>query len=135
MSASVTNEQAGVKVIGQVKWFNTKTGFGFITAREGEHVGNDIFTHFSSIRVNDSQYKYLVQGEYVEFAVAKSTSGKHEYQSADVTGIKGGGLMCETRQQNQQSPQGDRERPAPAPVRKYKTRPAPRTKPDATQVA
>jgi cold shock CspA family protein len=107
MSASVTNEQTGVKVIGQVKWFNTKTGFGFITAREGEHVGKDIFTHYSSIRVNDSQY--------------------------NVTGIKGGGLMCETRQQNQQSAQGERERTAP--VRKYKTRPAPRAKTDATPSA
>ena len=133
MSASVINEQTGVKVIGQVKWFNTKTGFGFITAREGEHLGKDIFTHYSSIRVNDSQYKYLVQGEYFELAVVKSTSGQHEYQSADVTGIKGGGLMCEIRQQNQQTVQGDRERPAP--VRKYKTRPAPRSKADVTPSA
>ena len=110
MSASVTNEQAGVKVIGQVKWFNTKTGFGFITAREGEHVGNDIFTHFSSIRVNDSQYKYLVQGEYVEFDRVKSTTGPHEYKAADITGIKGGELMCETRNMSQQTMRAPRSR-------------------------
>jgi hypothetical protein len=74
-----------------------------------------------------------VQGEYVELSIVKSTAGQHEYQSADVTGIKGGGLMCETRQQNQQTSQGERERPAP--VRKYKTRPAPRAKTDATPSA
>lgn len=102
------------RVTGQVKWFNNKTGYGFITARDGEQEGKDIFTHYSSIRVTDSQYKYLVQGEYVEFEVITSTTGQHEYQSADVSGIKGGTLMCETRQTN---PVGDR------PVRKYRTRP------------
>ena len=121
MSTSVTNEQNGVKVIGQVKWFNTKTGYGFITAREGEHTGTDIFTHYSSVQVNDSQYKYLVQGEYVEFSVVKSSTGTHEFQSADVTGVRGWCLMCETRQQ---SVPIERERPQVA--RKYKTRPPPR---------
>lgn len=130
MSTSVTNEQTGVKVIGQVKWFNTKTGYGFITAREGEHNGKDIFTHYSSVHVNDSQYKYLVQGEYVEFSVVKSTTGKHEFQSADVTGVRGGCLMCETRQQ---AAPVERERPPV--VRKYKTRPsaAPRQSADNKQ--
>lgn len=116
MSDSATNEQT--KVIGQVKWFNTKTGYGFITAREGEHEGKDIFTHFSSVQVNDSQYKYLVQGEYVELSIVKSTTGQHEYQSADVTGIKGGSIMCEIRQQN--APGGDRRPPSSG--KKYKTR-------------
>jgi CspA family cold shock protein len=115
MSDSATNEQT--RVIGQVKWFNTKTGYGFITAREGEHDGKDIFTHFSSVQVNDSQYKYLVQGEYVELSIVKSTTGQHEYQSANVTGIKGGSIMCEIRQQNVQ---GDRRPPSSG--KKYKTR-------------
>lgn len=128
MSTSVTSETQSSAIIGQVKWFNTKTGYGFITAREGEHTGKDIFTHYSSIRVTDSQYKYLVQGEYVELSVVKSTSGQHEYQSADVTGVRGGCLMCETRLQNSNT---ERERERPAPVRKYKTRPAPRPKQDA----
>jgi cold shock CspA family protein len=111
-STQETSEQT--RVIGQVKWFNNKTGYGFITAKEGEHDGKDIFTHYSSIRVTDSQYKYLVQGEYVELIVIKSTTGQHEYQSSDVSGIKGGLLMCETRQQNQ---------PSDKPVtRKYRTR-------------
>ena len=126
MSTSVTTETSVGTIIGQVKWFNTKTGYGFITAREGEHVAKDIFTHYSSIRVTDSQYKYLVQGEYVELSVVKSTTGNHEYQSADVTGVRGGCLMCETRLQNTNV-----ERERPAPVRKYKTRPAPRPKQDA----
>ena len=50
---------------GQVKWFNTKAGYGFITVCDGEHTGKDIFVHFSSIQVVNQQYRYLVQGEYI----------------------------------------------------------------------
>lgn len=88
---------------GQVKWFNNKTGYGFITICDGEYKDKDIFTHYSTIRVSDSQYKYLVQGEYVELGLVKPESGDHEYQAIDVTGIKGGRIMCETRQQSLQS--------------------------------
>ena len=56
-----TNAQ---RLTGMVKWFNNKAGFGFITVCEGlEHAGKDIFAHYTSIRVTNSQYKYLVQGE------------------------------------------------------------------------
>jgi cold shock CspA family protein len=69
---------------GQVKWFNNKTGYGFITICDGEHKDKDIFTHYSSIGVSDSQYKYLVQGEYVELGLVKPETGDHEYQATDV---------------------------------------------------
>ena len=88
------------RLIGQVKWFNNKTGFGFITVNEGELSGKDIFTHFSTIRVTNSQYKYLVQGEYVEFSVQKMDSGNHEYQAMNIKGILQNDLMCETRHKN-----------------------------------
>jgi hypothetical protein len=39
----------------------------------------------------------LVQGEYVEFTLTSVEGGKHEFQAAEVCGIKGGKLMCETR--------------------------------------
>ena len=82
---------------GQVKWFNNRTGYGFITLVDGEHKGKDIFTHFSAIQVSDSQYKFLVQGEYVELGLSKPDSGNHEFQATNVTGIKGGKIMCEMR--------------------------------------
>jgi cold shock CspA family protein len=85
---------------GQVKWFNNKAGFGFVTMKNESGKDVDIFTHYSTVHVTDSQYKYLVQGEYVEFELVDSSSDKHNHQSANVTGIKGGKLMCETRQQN-----------------------------------
>jgi cold shock CspA family protein len=81
-----------------VKWFNNKSGFGFITVcGEGESGGKDIFVHYSSIRVTNSQYKYLVQGEYVDFQLMKSENGKHEYHATDITGVSDGPILCETR--------------------------------------
>lgn len=85
------------RLLGQVKWFNNKAGYGFITVSDGEQAGKDIFIHFSAITASESQYKYLVQGEYVEFVLDKSTSDAHEFHATQVAGVKGGKLMCETR--------------------------------------
>ena len=94
----VTNSDASEQLIGRVKWFNNKAGYGFITVTDGERAGMDVFVHHSSISV-DNQYKYLVQGEYVEFCIVKSSTDKHEFQSTNISGINGGRLMCETRKQ------------------------------------
>ena len=108
------------RYIGQVKWFNNKAGFGFITMRHDTGVEADIFTHYSTVCVTDSQYKYLVQGEYVEFDLTESTNSKHQYQAANITGINGGSLMCETRQLNRPEKNAHRNRekrvPAPRPA-------------------
>jgi cold shock CspA family protein len=85
------------RLLGQVKWFNNKAGYGFITVNDGDFSGKDIFIHYSAIRVTNSQYKYLVQGEYVEFSLVKSSTDGHEFQAIDISGVKGGALMCETR--------------------------------------
>ena len=82
---------------GRVKWFNNKAGYGFLTVTDGERSGSDIFVHHSSISIGSQQYKYLVQGEYIEFSLNKVESDKHEWQASNVKGIKGGKLMCETR--------------------------------------
>lgn len=109
------------RLVGQVKWFNNKAGYGFITASSGENSGKDVFIHYSTIRVTNSQYKYLVQGEYVEFSLVKSTKGDHEFQALDVSGINGGALMCETRRNNR-PPLEEGERRSYAP-RSYRGRP------------
>lgn len=82
---------------GRVKWFNNKAGYGFITVTDGSKSGTDVFVHHSSIKVDSEQYRYLVQGEYVEFTLSSAESGEHEFHAGDVCGIKGGKLMCETR--------------------------------------
>ena len=93
----VVTPSASEQLTGRVKWFNNKAGYGFITVTDGSRSGSDIFVHHSSIQVENQQYKYLVQGEYVDFGITKTSSGDHEWQAVDVYGIKGGKLMCETR--------------------------------------
>ena len=83
------------RVVGQVKWFNNKAGYGFITTNDESK--KDIFTHYSNIQVDNTQYKYLIQGEYVEFEMSSSNNEKHEIQATNITGIQKGKLMCETR--------------------------------------
>lgn len=87
--------------IGRVKWFNNKAGYGFITITDGQRSGEDIFVHHSGITVDSEQFKYLVQGEYVEFHISATAEGaKHPTQATSVTGVKGGKLMCQTRNDN-----------------------------------
>ena len=93
----VVTPSASEQLTGRVKWFNNKAGYGFITVTDGSRTGSDIFVHHSTIQVENQQYKYLVQGEYVDFGISKTSSGPHEWQAVDVHGIKGGKLMCETR--------------------------------------
>lgn len=91
-----------VRLTGRVKWFNNKAGFGFVTACEGELKDKDVFVHFSSIQVPEDQYKYLVQGEYVDFELSKSEKSEHEFHAVNISGVKGGSLMCETRRVTQE---------------------------------
>jgi cold shock CspA family protein len=89
-------------ILGQVKWFNIKSGFGFITVCKGEEFldEKDIFVHYSSLDVDNKQYRYLVQGEYVEFDIMKPENDKYELHAVNVSGIRGGQLMCEIRKEN-----------------------------------
>jgi len=96
-ATSSTTATATDRILGRVKWFNNKAGYGFITITDGTRSGTDIFIHHSAISVLNQQYKYLVQGEYVEFSLVSTQGGVHEFNAANVSGVKGGKLMCETR--------------------------------------
>ena len=100
MSSNVSTpavSSSSERFTGRVKWFNNKAGYGFITVTDGSKSGTDIFVHHSSIKVDSEQYKYLVQGEYVDFNLSDTKTKNHEFQAGEVCGIKGGKLMCETR--------------------------------------
>ena len=97
-SSDKATSSATERFTGRVKWFNNKAGYGFITITDGSRSGTDIFVHHSVIGVGSQQFRYLVQGEYVEFELVPTIQGStHEIQASNVCGIKGGKLMCETR--------------------------------------
>lgn len=107
--------------VGRVKWFNNKVGYGFITVTDGPKSGTDVFVNHRKIKTDpEDQYKYLVQGEYVEFVLqAAEENGNHEFQAGQVCGIKGGKLMCETRllvRESRVSYSKKEEEALPAPV-------------------
>ncbi len=89
------------RLTGSVKWFNNKAGYGFVTVKGSDHDGKDVFAHYSAIKVADDQFRYLVQGEYIEFDLTKDESGKHDFVVSNISGIKGGSLMCEVQKVNE----------------------------------
>jgi len=112
---------------GRVKWFNNKAGYGFITIIDGpssnDKVGMDIFSHHSAISVSSEQYKYLVQGEYVEFTLSNVESNTdHKVQSSNIRGVNGGKLLCETRNENRTLNPRFRPRPQGANGSNFRTR-------------
>lgn len=108
-SASSSVTSAPVRLTGRVKWFNNKTGFGFISVVGGNDQFKDaseIFVHHSAVTVSQEQYRYLVEGEYVEFSVVDTETGTHKFQAGDVRGVKGGKLFCETRREHRAAQDG-----------------------------
>ena len=112
MTETVSTTTSGVDYstyyTGRVKWFNNKSGYGFITVvSNGSElpdgvttlVGEDIFSHHSAILVGKEQFRYLVQGEYVSFKLSLVENETHKYQSTDISGLSGGKLLCETREE------------------------------------
>ena len=100
-STSGTSTSSVDRHMGRVKWFNNKAGYGFITATK-DGAETDIFVHHSDVMVVNEQYKYLVQGEYVEFVIISTEEGPHKFKASTVSGINGGKLMCETRNEFRQ---------------------------------
>ncbi len=56
-------------MIGTVKWFNQKKGYGFITAEDNQ----DVFVHFSAIEGDG--FKSLDEGQQVEFQIVDGPRG------------------------------------------------------------
>ncbi|HEV7300517.1 MAG TPA: cold-shock protein [Tepidisphaeraceae bacterium] len=54
---------------GNVKWFDSKKGFGFIVGPEGR----DVFVHFSSI--DGDGFRSLKDGEPVEYELITGAKG------------------------------------------------------------
>ncbi|WP_456455188.1 cold-shock protein [Thermovibrio sp.] len=57
------------KLTGTVKWFDSKKGYGFITADNGQ----DIFVHYTGI--SGEGFRSLEEGERVSFTITESEKG------------------------------------------------------------
>ena len=66
------------RIVGTVKWFNARKGYGFI----GREDGDDVFVHFSAIQMEG--YRRLNEGQNVEFLIEEGPKG---VQASEVTVI------------------------------------------------
>ena len=57
------------RIVGTVKWFNARKGYGFIGRTEGD----DVFVHFSAITMEG--YHRLDEGQEVEFIIEEGPKG------------------------------------------------------------
>ena len=64
---------------GKVKWFDSKKGYGFITAENGK----EFFVHFSGIATDG--FKSLNEGQSVQFEVGSGAKGE---QAINVTVVE-----------------------------------------------
>lgn len=78
------------RLVGRVKWFNAKQGYGFITDCKSNA---DVFVHHSGLVAPENVYKTLREGEYVEYST--KVDDKQKTVAIDVTGMNRGPLGCE----------------------------------------
>ena len=94
-----------------VKWFNPRTGYGFLTDLK---TSEDIFVHHKGIKVDSDVYRTLITGEYVCYDLSSDNSGKK--LAVNVTGIADGPLMCQRPRQNRTTKDKKRSDNSSSPV-------------------
>ena len=57
--ANDTHVESTEPILGRVKWFNNRAGFGFVTVLSGDKKNEDVFVHHTGIVVSSEQYKHL----------------------------------------------------------------------------
>jgi len=67
--------EEGVKLIGQVKWYSSEKGYGFITKADG----SEVFVHRTRLAAG---VHTLVDGQTVEFEIQASSKGPEAIQVA-----------------------------------------------------
>ncbi len=64
------SKEGTAMAIGKIKWFSDIKGYGFIDTGEDK----DLFVHFSAVQ--QEGYKYLHEGQEVEYEIGEGPKGK-----------------------------------------------------------
>tara|TARA_B100000902_G_scaffold96638_2_gene99298 strand:- start:4221 stop:4643 length:423 start_codon:yes stop_codon:yes gene_type:complete len=94
----MTNSNKG-RLIGRVKWFNSKLGYGFITHTNKTNLDEcDIFVHWSNLVLSEKEFHTLYKGEYVEFELESCTCNSNTIgvQACKVSGPNNSPLLTTT---------------------------------------
>tara|TARA_B100001094_G_scaffold244679_2_gene241066 strand:- start:3938 stop:4351 length:414 start_codon:yes stop_codon:yes gene_type:complete len=85
------------RLLGRVKWFNSKLGYGFITHKNNNEEC-DIFVHWSNLELSEKEFHTLYKGEYVEFELetCKCDSKTVGVQACKVSGPNNTQLLTTT---------------------------------------
>lgn len=75
----------GQRIIGTVKWFNDKKGWGFLAQPRGA----DVFVHYSAI--TGEGFRALEAGQAVEFEVEDGPKGLNALRVVTLHPQQGGG--------------------------------------------
>lgn len=80
---------------GRVKFYNIIRGFGYIVDLD---TNDEFFVHATGIPSNpEGRSRVLYDGEYVRFQTRKDDrDGENKDVCFDVTGIRGGPLLCDS---------------------------------------
>ncbi len=62
-------------IFGNVKWFDSRKGYGFIQKEDGS---GDVFVHFADIA--GEGYRSLSEGDRVKFEISQSPKGEKATQ-------------------------------------------------------
>lgn len=86
------NDKKCNRILGRVKWFNSRIGYGFITAVD-EHHTYDYFIHWKNIlyKENNNCYILLYKNELVEFELKDFGLG---IQAFNVSGPKNSSIIA-----------------------------------------
>lgn len=90
--------------LGQVKWFDNKLGYGFVTVLTNAHKGTDIFVHQTNINPLETEFRTLMKGEYVSLNVSEDD----KVQALNITGVLGGSLRCDEPRPARRGHRGDK---------------------------
>ena len=67
-------DKNGVRLVGEVCWFNSTRGFGFVFIDKASE--DTAYVHRSQIVTHKNGYRNLKRGELIEFTLAVGSDGK-----------------------------------------------------------